>query len=130
MSEETTAPVWMDDLDVDVCWRLIAGQPVGRVGFVWDGRPKVLPVNHAVDEKTIVVRTEHDTMLGGLHSDQIVAFEVDGADKAARPDGACSSRVVLWRSPLPTSWTGSAGSRSIPGRPASGTIGSGSCPHQ
>jgi nitroimidazol reductase NimA-like FMN-containing flavoprotein (pyridoxamine 5'-phosphate oxidase superfamily) len=83
MSEQTTALVWMDDLDVDVCWRLIAGQPVGRVGFVWDGRPKVLPVNHAVDEKTIVVRTEHDTMLGGLHSDQIVAFEVDGADNAA-----------------------------------------------
>jgi len=83
MSEEATAPVWMDDLDGDVCWRLMAGQPVGRVGFVWDGRPKVLPVNHAVDEETIVVRTAHGTMLGGLDSDQIVAFEVDGVDDAA-----------------------------------------------
>ena len=83
MNEQTTALVWMDDLDGDVCWRLIAGQPVGRVGFVWDGRPKVLPVNHAVDEETIVVRTAHGTMLGGLSSGQIVAFEVDGGDNAA-----------------------------------------------
>jgi nitroimidazol reductase NimA-like FMN-containing flavoprotein (pyridoxamine 5'-phosphate oxidase superfamily) len=43
----------------------------------------VLPVNHAVDEKTIVVRTAHGTMLGGLASGQIVAFEVDGLDQAA-----------------------------------------------
>ena len=31
--------VWIDDLDEEVCWRLLGSAVVGRVGFVLDGAP-------------------------------------------------------------------------------------------
>ena len=34
-----------DDLEEAVCWRLVERAFVGRVGFVFDGEPFVLPVN-------------------------------------------------------------------------------------
>ena len=74
------AVVWVDDLDVDVCWKLLAAERIGRVGFVLDGEAIVLPVNHAVDGHTIVFRTGATAMLEGLAGGAIVAFEVDGAD--------------------------------------------------
>ena len=74
------AVAWVDDLDVDVCWKLLAGQKIGRVGFVLDGEAIVLPVNHAVDGHTILFRTGATAMLEGLANGANVAFEVDGAD--------------------------------------------------
>ena len=74
------AVVWVDDLDVDVCWKLLAAERIGRVGFVLDGEAMVLPVNHAVDGHTIVFRTGATAMLEGLAGGANVAFEVDRAD--------------------------------------------------
>jgi nitroimidazol reductase NimA-like FMN-containing flavoprotein (pyridoxamine 5'-phosphate oxidase superfamily) len=75
--------VWMDDLDEGVCWRLVAGQRLGRIGFVVDGRPTVRPVNHAVDGRTIVVRTDRGTSVGALGSGATVVYEVDEGDPRA-----------------------------------------------
>lgn len=75
--------VWVDDLDVDVCWRLLAGRVLGRVGFVQYGEPVVLPVNHAVDGDSIVLRTAQTSMLEVLGRGARVAFEVDGSDPFA-----------------------------------------------
>ena len=50
--------VWVSELECDMCWRLVEAEPVGRVGFVLGGRPVVLPVNHIVDDRTIVFRTD------------------------------------------------------------------------
>jgi hypothetical protein len=72
--------VWMDVLDADACWRLLAEAPVGRVGFVTAGRPIVLPVNHVVDERTVIFRTAPTSPLGQLRPGQPVSFEVDVAD--------------------------------------------------
>jgi uncharacterized protein len=69
--------VWVSGLGVDTCWRLVAAEPVGRVGFVLDGRPVVLPVNHAVDDRTIVFRTDGASSLGRLAVGQPVTFEAD-----------------------------------------------------
>ena len=78
-SEPSGDLVWMSELDVSTCWRLIEQQPVGRVGFVRGGRPVVLPVNHANDEHTIVFRTASKSPLDELAARQPVAFEVDAA---------------------------------------------------
>jgi nitroimidazol reductase NimA-like FMN-containing flavoprotein (pyridoxamine 5'-phosphate oxidase superfamily) len=77
------AVVWMDDLLPEVCWTLLAQTPIGRVGFVFEGTPKVLPVNHVVDEGTVVFRTAASTILHTLGEGTPVAFEVDGADRDA-----------------------------------------------
>jgi nitroimidazol reductase NimA-like FMN-containing flavoprotein (pyridoxamine 5'-phosphate oxidase superfamily) len=82
MGEHETL-VWVDDLDVDVCWRLMGREFVGRVGFVEDGEPWVLPVNHCVVDSTIVFRTGGETSLHSLAPDVQVAFEVDGSDGTA-----------------------------------------------
>jgi uncharacterized protein len=74
------AVVWMDHLVTDACWLLLSSAAVGRVGFVSEGQPKVLPVNHCVDEHTIVFRTEGGASLHVLGQGAPVAFEVDGAD--------------------------------------------------
>ena len=39
------------------CLRLLAGQTVGRLGFVVHGRPMVLPVNYVLVGDLIVFRT-------------------------------------------------------------------------
>ena len=39
----TNDMVWIDDLDEEVCWRLVNSAVVGRVGFVLDGAPVILP---------------------------------------------------------------------------------------
>ena len=75
--------VWVDDLEVDVCWRLLARSVVGRIGFVYDGEPKVLPVNFRVAKSIVLFRTSREATLRGLGSEVPVAFEVDEADPRA-----------------------------------------------
>ena len=57
---------------------------VGRVGFIVDGKPEVLPVNYACDATGLVVfRTVSGTLLI-LVDRQFVVFEVDGIDETAQ----------------------------------------------
>ena len=72
--------VWMDDLEPEICWRLLARRSTGRLGFVAQGEPVVLPVNHAVDGHSIVIRTGETGMLEALGAGATAAFEVDEMD--------------------------------------------------
>ena len=65
------------------CRRLIAAGGVGRIAFSTASGPVVLPVNFAVVEGTVVIRTGEGTMIDG-HADERVAFEVDHIDEALR----------------------------------------------
>jgi nitroimidazol reductase NimA-like FMN-containing flavoprotein (pyridoxamine 5'-phosphate oxidase superfamily) len=67
------------------CWRLLASQRFGRVGFVADGEPLILPVNYAVDRRSIVFRTAGGTKLDAVTSWPSVAFEIDGVDDERGP---------------------------------------------
>jgi uncharacterized protein len=72
--------VWVDDLEPEICWRLVDRRPAGRIGFVTEGEPVVLPVNHAVDGRSIVIRTGETAMLEALGGGASAAFEVDETD--------------------------------------------------
>lgn len=72
--------VWIEHLDVDDCWMLLSRTPVGRIGVLVDSAPEIYPVNHLVDEATIVFRTDPGGKLRGLNRSPLVSFEVDGAD--------------------------------------------------
>ncbi len=63
------------------CHRLIAPGGVGRIGFGTTSGPVVLPVNFAVVDGTIVIRTADGSMIEG-HADEVVALEVDRIDEA------------------------------------------------
>ncbi len=50
---------------------------VGRIGFVVDGRPMILPVNYLADDASIVFCTEPGTKLSAIGGGASVVFEVD-----------------------------------------------------
>ena len=57
MSEHSTDHAGLEILPFEVCLRLLASVPVGRVGFFADGEVLILPVNHVVDGQDVVFRT-------------------------------------------------------------------------
>ena len=73
----------LEVLDEDECLALLGSADVGRVGVVVDGQPLIFPVNHVLEGRSIVVRTDSARMLGGASLAK-VAFEVDGFDAGAR----------------------------------------------
>jgi uncharacterized protein len=75
---------WLEHLSPERCWERLAQVPVGRLGVLVDGAPEIYPVNHAVDERTIVFRVDPGTKLRGLLDSPKVCFEVDGVDADAQ----------------------------------------------
>lgn len=54
-------------LDVQECWELLAIRSVGRLAFVDpDGDQQLLPVNMAVRDRRVFVRTSTDSVIGSL----------------------------------------------------------------
>lgn len=68
----------MRQLEADECWRRIADAPYGRIAAGAAGQIDIFPVNHGVDQETIVFRTAPGTKLLELTIRDDVAFEVDG----------------------------------------------------
>ena len=67
----------MQELDGTEARRLLGyGSYVGRIGFMAQGHPMVLPVNYLFDDESIIFRTAEGSPLSRL-SGQTVAFEVD-----------------------------------------------------
>lgn len=62
------------------CLRRLGAARVGRVAFVSQGDPVILPVNHGMDGEAIVFRTATGAKLLAADNEQPVAFEVDGFD--------------------------------------------------
>lgn len=73
---------WMEHLTPAQCWERVASAPVGRIGVLHDSAPEIYPVNHTVDGRSIVFRTDPGTKLHGLLRSPAVCFEVDSADPA------------------------------------------------
>ena len=74
----------MGVLDEAACVEMIESTPVGRVGFLSDGAPLVLPVNHAWWEGSIVFRALEGKKLAAAVENQQVCFEVDHWDASTR----------------------------------------------
>lgn len=74
----------LEILPFDVCLRLLAAVPVGRVSFHADGEIIVLPVNHVVDGQDPVFRTARGSKLSAAEGQDLVAFEADGYDERTK----------------------------------------------
>jgi nitroimidazol reductase NimA-like FMN-containing flavoprotein (pyridoxamine 5'-phosphate oxidase superfamily) len=69
-------------LPKEECLQLLQRESyIGRVAFIMDGRPMILPVNYLADDKTVAFCTTPGTKLSHLRETTPVAFEVD----ASRP---------------------------------------------
>jgi nitroimidazol reductase NimA-like FMN-containing flavoprotein (pyridoxamine 5'-phosphate oxidase superfamily) len=95
-AEEHQYTISYEDLEYEVCWRLINRVAVGRVGFVYDGDPMVLPVNCVVLDGNIAFRTAGDSMLHSLGEGVRVAFEADHVDPVAESGWSVLVRGELW----------------------------------
>jgi transcriptional regulator with XRE-family HTH domain len=78
----------LDVLAEPECWRLLDGHGVGRIAFMAepDGSPHVLPLNYAVRDHALVMRTRQgsllDTTVGRSAEGCPASFEVDHIDDA------------------------------------------------
>lgn len=66
----------ISQLDADECMALLKQHAMGRVGFVSDDAPVILPVNYIVDGNFIVLRTDPGQKLAEIPM-RHVAFEID-----------------------------------------------------
>ncbi|GAB3190684.1 pyridoxamine 5'-phosphate oxidase family protein [Nesterenkonia suensis] len=65
-------------LSEDDSWRLLENTQHGRLVTVVAGRADIFPVNHAVQERTLVLRTAPGTKLAEIAVNEEVVFESDG----------------------------------------------------
>ena len=70
----------LEVLPYDECRRLLESTPVGRVGFVQDGSPVILPINFLLDGGSIVFRTGRGSKLESALMGRPVCIEVDSWD--------------------------------------------------
>jgi len=66
------------------CASLLEATPIGRLAFVVDGEPVVIPVNYAFVDGAVVFRTLDGQKLQAAIAHQVVAFEVDEWDASTR----------------------------------------------
>jgi transcriptional regulator with XRE-family HTH domain len=70
------------ELGPEQSWARLGSTGVGRVVFDSDDGPIALPVNYAVSNESILLRTARDTAIARIPSDSKVSFEVDHIDDA------------------------------------------------
>lgn len=68
------------ELSHDECLGLLASVNVGRIAWVFDDTPHILPVNHRMLRHQVVIRTGIESQLARQAVGAPVAFEVDDVD--------------------------------------------------
>jgi len=71
-------------LDRAECESLLEQHHVGRLGFVVDGWPSVLPVNYVFDGGSIMLRTDAGTKLSVLRHGAKASLQIDAFDSLYR----------------------------------------------
>lgn|SRR5690606_19061797 len=71
-------------MTTEECDRLLAETPIGRVAFLSDGDPHILPVNYRYHQNTIVIRTTAGSKMEAAEMRSRFAFEIDGWDERSR----------------------------------------------
>src|SRR6516164_8598742 len=99
MSELPASRVRWQELSKSECFGLLAQERVGRVAFVDDLGPIVMPVNFVLDRHMVVFRTDGGTKLDAAVRNSRVAFEIDGPVRRPGRAGAGSAGRP-WRSPV------------------------------
>lgn len=110
------------DLDRDRCLALITRGTIGRIAVTAPDGPHIVPVNYALVDETIAIRTTAYSVVGTYARGSVVAFEVDHLEHETRAAwsvmvrGRCfveadPQMLARLRSELADSWAG--GSRTL-----------------
>ena len=71
-------------IPVAECWQLLTSVPFGRIVFTEQALPAVHPVNFAVADSAVVIRTGPGPKLDAAMRGDVVAFEADAIDPETR----------------------------------------------
>jgi len=79
---QITQPRQTLDLTEDESWQLLASTSLGRVVFTMRALPAIRPVNHLIDDKTIIIRSHHRAAIVAHAADggSVVCYEADELD--------------------------------------------------
>jgi uncharacterized protein len=69
------------DLDRGECLRLLETKQVGRIGFVGEDGPVILPMNYLLSGDQLILRTTAYGSTGRSVLDAPVSFEIDDVDE-------------------------------------------------
>lgn len=81
MNTETWFPGHLKELAPDECLELLATKTVGRLAYNGPDGPEVLPLNFALDDGTVLIRTSPHSTLGRKVQVGVAAFQVDDIDE-------------------------------------------------
>lgn len=70
----------LEMLGPDECFALLRSAAVGRVGFIDQGGPIILPVNFAMDGRTPVFKTAEGSKLSAAMVQKPICLEIDDWD--------------------------------------------------
>jgi len=70
------------ELTATESWRLLAGVSLGRIVFTHRAMPAIRPVNHLVDDKTVIIRSHLGAAIVGRAAEDgtVVCYEADDID--------------------------------------------------
>ena len=87
-------------MTTDECWARLSSMSLGRLVTVAGGEPEIVPVNFAVQRRTVIIRTGPGTKLRDVQTNPRVLFEVD--DHTFETGGVSWSGGRRRCSPTPT----------------------------
>lgn len=80
-----TGPRKLVALSREEALRLLAGVSLGRVVFTLNALPAIRPVNHLLDDGSVIIRThEGSALLPTARHEAVVAYEADEIDPVSR----------------------------------------------
>lgn len=79
----TTAAKNLQPMTVEESLDLLGTQTLGRLAYVVSGKPRMLPLNYAMYQGSVVFRTGYGELLDTIHLQQVV-FEADESSNETR----------------------------------------------
>jgi nitroimidazol reductase NimA-like FMN-containing flavoprotein (pyridoxamine 5'-phosphate oxidase superfamily) len=79
---QITEPREAVELTAAESWRLLAGVSLGRIVFTQHAMPAIRPVNHLVDDETVIIRSHLGAAITGRAAGDgtVVCYEADDID--------------------------------------------------
>ncbi len=75
-----SATAGLEALEVEECRRLLGAGGIGRIAIAGEGAPILRPVNFAVKDGIVVIRTGEGRIFDAARRGASVAFEIDNVD--------------------------------------------------
>lgn len=83
------------ELDSAMCWDRLRAARVGRIAYLDDGWPTIVPINFSVDDGAVIIRSLDGGKARAAERDEVVCLEIDGIDLEDRTGWSVLARGHL-----------------------------------